>query len=53
MDDGVDQGGRESLLKRETAGSHFVEHDAERIEVGPRIALPREELLGRHVGERP
>ena len=38
--------------ERELSGRHFVEQNAERVEIAPLVALLSEELLRGHVGER-
>jgi hypothetical protein len=48
--DGVEHGGRRVTGKRQRAGGHFVEDDAERKEVGAGIHILAESLFGRHVG---
>ncbi len=37
--------------KRQAAGDHLVQHDAERPDIGPHIAALADEMLGRHVGD--
>ena len=39
--------------KRQAAGDHLVEHDAERPDIGPHIAALADEMLRRHVGDGP
>ena len=52
VQDGVKDCAGGFALERERAGDHFVEHDAEGEEVGARIEVFAENLLGRHVGDR-
>jgi hypothetical protein len=39
--------------KRQAAGDHLVEHDAERPDIGPHITALADEMLRRHVGDGP
>ena len=52
IDDEVGEHERDAVLERETSRGHVVEHDAQRVEIGPRVDAPLHELLGRHVRKR-
>ena len=41
--------GEARAAERRPAGQHLVQHDAERVEVGARVDLAPQRLLGRHV----
>src|SRR5712672_1041970 len=52
VQNGIEDGRRALAAKRKNASGHFIEHDSERKEVGPRVEIFRQSLLGRHVGDR-
>ena len=53
MQDRVRDGNRRASLKRQAPREHLVKDDAEGEEVAAHVDGFSEELLGRHVGERP
>ena len=52
IEDGVENCRRSVAARRERAGGHFVENDAEREKVGAGVEGFAAGLLGGHVGDR-
>ena len=52
MENRVDDRGRRPSFERAAPGHHFVQDDAKREDVGPRVERIAQRLLGRHVQNR-
>ena len=52
VEDGIEGGSRSCTLKGQSSRSHFVEHNAEREQIGAGVEFFAKRLLGRHIGHR-